>query len=84
MEIWKYKLLVNYISFKQILHFIVRQMFVWLFEDFFFVFVTSQSVGLFIGIASMDIRKGMTQATIYIMATMLLGMVYDLLYRLQC
>ncbi|XP_052675102.1 LOW QUALITY PROTEIN: uncharacterized protein LOC128156830 [Crassostrea angulata] len=38
--------------------------------------ITGQSVGLFIGIASMDIRKGMTQATIYIMATMLLGGFY--------
>ncbi|XP_062612613.1 uncharacterized protein LOC134274352 [Saccostrea cucullata] len=38
--------------------------------------VTGQSVGLFLGIVSMDIRKGMTQATIFIMATMLLGGFY--------
>lgn len=38
--------------------------------------IAGQSVGLFIGIASMDIRKGMTQATIYMLATMLLGGFY--------
>nr|XP_022290386.1 ABC transporter G family member 22-like [Crassostrea virginica]XP_022290391.1 ABC transporter G family member 22-like [Crassostrea virginica]XP_022290399.1 ABC transporter G family member 22-like [Crassostrea virginica] len=38
--------------------------------------VAGQSIGLFIGIASMDIRKGMTKATIFIMATMLLGGFY--------
>ncbi|XP_048781230.1 uncharacterized protein LOC125683804 [Ostrea edulis] len=38
--------------------------------------LAGQSVGLFLGIVSMDIRKGMTQATIYIMVTMLLGGFY--------
>lgn len=55
-------------------------MFVLFFEDFFFVFVTLQSVGFFIGIVSMDIRKGMIQVIIYIMVIMLFGMVYMIFY----
>lgn len=43
----------------------------------FIVLLVLQSVGLFLGIVSMDIRKGMTQATIYIMVTMLLGMQHE-------
>ncbi|KAK3103489.1 hypothetical protein FSP39_019592 [Pinctada imbricata] len=38
--------------------------------------ITGQSIGLFLGIACMDIRKAMTIATVFIMAFMLLGGFY--------